>query len=46
LPTVTLTSTVQDVYKQVHTVQLQAFTDTNNALPLESKIPQKARRAK
>lgn len=46
LPTVTLTSIVHDVYKQVHTTQLQAFTDTNKALPLVSKIPQKAWRAK
>lgn len=46
LPTVTLTSIVQDVYKQVHTVQLQAFTDTNKAHPHISKIPRKARWAK
>jgi len=46
LPTVTLTSIVQDVYKQVHTVQLQAFTDINKALPLVSKIPWKARKTK
>ena len=45
LPTITPTSTVQDVYKHAHTI-LQAFIDTNKALPLASKISRKARRAK
>lgn len=38
LPTVTPTSTVQDVYKQVHTVQRQAFIDTNKLSHLHPRF--------